>query len=90
MKHNPSPTVSDEDTRKEVDDILNLLGDTADISGACTEMVCLIEHKERKARLAGRIEAGMQLRKSMISTSPFVEEILNPYLLEQRRCLKLT
>lgn len=48
------------------------------------------EKIKREAKLEGRIEAGIELRKSMISTSPFVEQVLNPYLTEQRRVLKLS
>lgn len=44
-----------------------------------------VTNRERAARLQGRIEAGLEFRKHMISTSPFIEQILNPYLTTQRQ-----
>ena len=111
MKPNPSPTVSDEELRKLIQDEIRYRVEqeyekyhnqfTFDQNGLSfwidqivdklsDTLTPFIHNKQREARIEGRIEAGVQLRKSMISTSPFVEEILNPYLLEQRRLLKLT
>lgn len=53
------------------------------------EAVDAISRLVTEAKIEGRIEAGVEMRKSMISTSPFIEKVLNPYITEQRRLLKL-
>lgn len=48
----------------------------------------LIKQYGEAERLEGRIEAGIYFRGYMISTSPFIEQKLNPYLTEQRQKIK--
>lgn len=46
------------------------------------------EQEIAEASLEAKIEMGVELRKSIISTSPFLDQILNPYITKQRQALK--
>lgn len=79
--------------KRQEDVTLGYMQDASKIYGKAIDKVIKLLHqygntRAVEARIEGRIEAGVQLRKSMISTSTFVEEILNPYLTQQRQALK--